>query len=89
MIQKVVLMRKKAMVLEILILANQLLQKEKVLIKNLMIKQVITRVLLMLQKEMKEDDKDQLQENQVQVDDEVDFLKKDDNFEKSRIKKVV
>jgi hypothetical protein len=31
---------------------------------------------------MKEDDKDQLQENQVQVDEEVDFLKKDNYLSK-------
>jgi exosome complex RNA-binding protein Rrp42 (RNase PH superfamily) len=87
MILKVDLMRKKVMVQEILVQVDPSILEMTVLTKKLKITTLNTKVVHTLQKETKEDDKDQLQENLVQ-DEEVVILK-ENNYLKLKKKDCI
>lgn len=76
--QEVILTRKKASDQKVMVQVDQATQEAKVDIINLNLQIENIEVVLMLQKEMKEDDKDQLQENQA-LDDEV-VIQKENSF---------
>jgi alpha-galactosidase len=79
MILKVVLTRKKVSDQETLVQIDQAFLEMTVLTKKLKITTLNTKVVHTLQKESKEDDKDQLQENLVQ-DEEVVTLQEEGNY---------